>query len=338
MHSDVTRLTEPFLADADKALATGYTALLVGSAARGEYVAGRSDVNLLLILPNADPATLRSLQPAFDRWRAADDALSARIDEYLASQRGSPLAIAAVVAAAVTPHTTLVVGSSNVVRDLDVMAVPWPPHEHRFVVGNRGLAGIDGTVSTAIGIALGREGASCTIAYLGDLTLLHDTNGLLIGPDEPRPDVTFVVLNDDGGAIFAGLEQGAPPYAPAFERVFGTPHRTDLAALCRAHGIAHERITQPERLAAALGSQHSGIRLIEVPVSRAERRRLHALRDARVGRARRVERRPLARGRPAARAAGGTGARGADPATDRTGAEPAGGALAGPVTRNVTPM
>jgi 2-succinyl-5-enolpyruvyl-6-hydroxy-3-cyclohexene-1-carboxylate synthase len=84
--------------------------------------------------------------------------------------------------------------------------------------------------------------------------------------------VTFVVLNDEGGAIFAGLEQGAPAYASAFERVFGTPHDTDLDALCRAHGIAHERITQPERLAAALGSQPSGIRLIEVPVSRAERR------------------------------------------------------------------
>ena len=221
------------------------------------------------------PTTQSNVQQTpgwLDRWRAADDALSGQIDEYLARRPDSPLTIASVVAEAVTAHTTLVVGSSNVVRDLDVMATPWPPHEHRFVVGNRGLAGIDGTVSTAIGIALGRDGASRTIAYLGDLTLLHDTNGLLIGPDEPRPDVTFVVLNDDGGAIFAGLEQGAPAYAPAFERVFGTPHHTDLAALCLAHGVAHERITQPERLAAALETQPSGIRLIEVPVSRAERR------------------------------------------------------------------
>jgi 2-succinyl-5-enolpyruvyl-6-hydroxy-3-cyclohexene-1-carboxylate synthase len=208
----------------------------------------------------------------FGRWRAADESLGAAMDEHLRDRTGSPLAIASVVAAAVTAHTTLVVGSSNVVRDLDVMATPWTPHEHRFVVGNRGLAGIDGTVSTAIGIALGRPHASRTIAYLGDLTLLHDANGLLIGPDEPRPDLTFVVLNDDGGAIFAGLEQGAPGYAQAFERVFGTPHHTDLVALCRAHGIAHERITEPERLATALRGQPSGIRVIEVPVSRAERR------------------------------------------------------------------
>jgi 2-succinyl-5-enolpyruvyl-6-hydroxy-3-cyclohexene-1-carboxylate synthase len=208
----------------------------------------------------------------FERWRQADDALSAQIDERVAGTPGSPLAIAAVVAGAVTARSTLVLGSSNAVRDLDVMATPWPPHEHRFVVGNRGLAGIDGFVSTAIGIALGRADASRTICYLGDVTLLHDTNGLLIGPDEPRPDITFVVLNDDGGAIFAGLEQGAAEYAVAFERVFGTPHRTDLAALCAAHGVAHERITQPERLEAALRGQPSGIRLIEVPVSRAERR------------------------------------------------------------------
>lgn len=218
------------------------------------------------------PSGVQNGSDWFDRWRAADDALSARIDAYVAQRPGSPLALAAVVADAVTPHTSLVLGSSNVIRDLDVMATPWTPHEHRFVVGNRGLAGIDGTVSTAVGIALGRPGASRTIAYLGDLTFLHDTNGLLIGPDEPRPDITFVVLNDDGGAIFAGLEQGGTPYESAFERVFGTPHGTDLAALCRAHGIEHETITEPERLATALRSEPSGIRLIEVPVSRADRR------------------------------------------------------------------
>ena len=224
---------------------------------------------------NASPVTTPTGQHGsawFDRWRAADEALSARIDAYVGQRPGSPLALATVVADAVTAHTSLVLGSSNVIRDLDVMATPWTPHQHRFVVGNRGLAGIDGTVSTAVGIALGRPGASRTIAYLGDLTFLHDTNGLLIGPGEPRPDVTLVVLNDDGGAIFAGLEQGAVPYASAFERVFGTPHGTDLAALCRAHGIDHERITEPERLAAALRSEPSGIRLIEVPVSRADRR------------------------------------------------------------------
>src|SRR5690606_752141 len=113
--------------------------------------------------------------------------LSARIDAELVGPGLTPLRVAAVVSEAVGPDTSLVVGSSQPVRDLDLMGVPWPPLEHRFVVGNRGLAGIDGVVSTAVGIALGRPKASRTIAFMGDLTFLHDTNGLLIGPSEPRP-------------------------------------------------------------------------------------------------------------------------------------------------------
>jgi 2-succinyl-5-enolpyruvyl-6-hydroxy-3-cyclohexene-1-carboxylate synthase len=206
----------------------------------------------------------------FETWRDADDRLGALIDAGLAGP--SPLAVAAVVGRAVVGHATLVVGSSNPVRDLDVMAAPWPPQEHRFVVGNRGLAGIDGVVSTAVGVALGRRDASRTIAYLGDLTFLHDANGLLIGRGEPRPDLTLVVLSDDGGAIFSTLEQGDRRYASAFERVFGTPHGTDLEALCAAHHAAYERVTDLARLEAALDEQPSGIRVLEVPVSRDGRR------------------------------------------------------------------
>ncbi|MER7073422.1 2-succinyl-5-enolpyruvyl-6-hydroxy-3-cyclohexene-1-carboxylic-acid synthase [Terrabacter sp. NPDC000476] len=222
----------------------------------------------------------------FASWRVADDRLSGLVDADVAdparvaagrtaddATRGlSPLAVAAVVGRAVAADTTLVVGSSNPVRDLDVMAVPWPPHEHRFVVGNRGLAGIDGMVSTAIGIALGRPRAARTIAYLGDLTFLHDTNGLLVGTGQRRPDLTLVVLSDDGGAIFSTLEQGDRRYASAFERVFATPHGTDLAALCAAHHTAYERVDDLGRLAAALDEQPSGIRVLEVPVSRTDRR------------------------------------------------------------------
>lgn len=218
----------------------------------------------------------------FEAWKAADDALGAAIDAGLrgpdavpgrpVGQAISPLEVASIVAAAVGADTSLVLGSSNPVRDLDVMGVPWPPLEHRFVVGNRGLAGIDGVVSTAIGVALGRPRASRTIAYLGDLTFLHDTNGLLVGPAEPHPDLTFVVLSDDGGAIFATLEQGDRRYAGAFERVFGTPHGTDLSALCAAHHVAHERVTTLERLTAALAERPAGIRVLEVPVPRDGRR------------------------------------------------------------------
>ncbi|GAA2742038.1 2-succinyl-5-enolpyruvyl-6-hydroxy-3-cyclohexene- 1-carboxylic-acid synthase [Terrabacter aerolatus] len=219
----------------------------------------------------------------FDAWQSADARLSTLIDSGLAAPQGdparppvgegvSPLAVAAVVGAAVAADTTLVVGSSNPVRDLDVVATPWTPHEHRFVVGNRGLAGIDGMVSTAVGVALGRPRAARSIAYLGDLTFLHDTNGLLVGPGERRPDLTVVVLSDDGGAIFSTLEQGDRRYASAFERVFSTPHGTDLAALCAAHHTAYERVDDLDRLAAALAESPTGTRVLEVPVSRADRR------------------------------------------------------------------
>ncbi|KGM08347.1 2-succinyl-6-hydroxy-2,4-cyclohexadiene-1-carboxylate synthase, partial [Cellulomonas bogoriensis 69B4 = DSM 16987] len=124
------------------------------------------------------------------------------------------------------PTPVLVVGSSHPVRDLDLVA-DWAEAPH--VLANRGLAGIDGTVSTALGVALA-TGAP-TRALMGDLTFLHDVGGLLLGPDEPRPDLQLVVANDDGGSIFATLEHGDPARSAVFERVFATPHRADLAGL-----------------------------------------------------------------------------------------------------------
>jgi 2-succinyl-5-enolpyruvyl-6-hydroxy-3-cyclohexene-1-carboxylate synthase len=109
---------------------------------------------------------------------------------------------------------------------------------------------------------------------MGDLTFLHDTNGLLAAPGEPRPDLTMVVANDEGGGIFGLLEQGAPEYADAFERVFGTPHGTDLAALCAAHHVPHVRVTARE-LADALAPA-PGVRVVEVRTERTGLRRLHA--------------------------------------------------------------
>ena len=107
--------------------------------------------------------------------------------------------------------------------------------DRRKVIANRGLSGIDGTVSTAIGAALGRRPSTRRFALMGDVTFLHDANGLVLGPDEPRPDLTIVVVNDDGGSIFAMLEQGAPEHADRFDRLFGTPHGVDLAEPLRGH-------------------------------------------------------------------------------------------------------
>ncbi len=118
-----------------------------------------------------------------------------------------------------------------------------PPKPAVRVLSNRGVAGIDGTVSAAVGAALAYDGGR-TVALMGDLTFLHDASGLLIGTGEPRPsDLTIVVANDDGGGIFELLEQGDPQYAGVFERVFGTPHGMDLAALCAAYRVPHAAVT-----------------------------------------------------------------------------------------------
>jgi 2-succinyl-5-enolpyruvyl-6-hydroxy-3-cyclohexene-1-carboxylate synthase len=203
-----------------------------------------------------------------DRWKAADGAASAALDAAL--DKGTPrgLRLARDLIAALPAGAQLVLGSSNPVRDVALAAVP---RADVTVLSNRGVAGIDGTVSTAVGAALAHPGPA--YALLGDLTLLHDTTGLLIGPDEPRPDLTFVVLNDSGGGIFALLEQGAPAHAASFERVFGTPHTTDLRALAAAFGAAHVLVDGP--LAQDLGPAQ-GLRLLEVRAERGTLRQGHA--------------------------------------------------------------
>jgi 2-succinyl-5-enolpyruvyl-6-hydroxy-3-cyclohexene-1-carboxylate synthase len=190
---------------------------------------------------------------------------------------GLPLLVAAEVAAAVGPGALLVVGSSQPVRDLDVMARPYPAGQRRLILGNRGLAGIDGMVSTAIGAALGRA-SSRSFAYLGDVTFLHDAGGLVLGPVEPRPDLTMVVANDDGGAVFATLEQGDPAYARQFERVFGTPHGVDVEAWCAATHTSYQGVDDANALRGVLAEEAAdeGIRVVEVRLPRKGRRRLDA--------------------------------------------------------------
>lgn len=209
------------------------------------------------------------------RWQALDAEVSARLDALLEAEPGlTPHAVAAAVDAAVPPQGLLVVGASNPARDLDLMARSSPVGERRMVLANRGLAGIDGTLSTAIGAALGRPHSSRALAYVGDVTFLHDLTGLVIGPAEARPDLRIVVANDDGGSIFATLEQGDPRYADAFEKAFGTPHGADLGALCRGLGVAHTEVSDGPSLAAALAAPHRGIDVVEARIRRDDRRAL----------------------------------------------------------------
>jgi len=210
-----------------------------------------------------------------EAWRAADRELSGRLDRLLAAEPAlTPYDVAAATHAALPAGGLLVVGASSPIRDLDLMVRPPAVGTRRKVIANRGLAGIDGTVSTAIGAALGRPASTRSLALMGDLTFLHDQTGLVLGPDEPRPDLTIVVPNDNGGAIFSMLEQGAPEHAASFERLFGTPHGTDLAALCAAARIPHLRVASRPELDQALAMPNGGIEVVEAVVSRSGRRDL----------------------------------------------------------------
>ena len=177
---------------------------------------------------------------------------------------------------ALPPGGLLFVGASSPIRDLDLMVPRYDVGARRKVIANRGLSGIDGTVSSAIGAALGRPRSTRALALMGDVTFLHDANGLVLGPDEPAPDLTIVVVNDDGGSIFTMLEQGAEDYGDRYERLFGTPHGVDLASLCAATRTPHWKVGSVPELEQAIASPNGGIEVVEVAVRRDTRRDLDA--------------------------------------------------------------
>jgi len=166
-----------------------------------------------------------------EAWRAADVAAEDAIVEVLTGEDGpTEPGTARAVAAAAPYGGALVVSSSMPVRDLEWFAGSLPGVS---VHANRGANGIDGVVSTAVGVAL--AGAP-TIALVGDVALLHDTNALL-GLSGRGVDLCVVVVHNDGGAIFSFLPQATGLPEARFEQLFGTPHGVDLTALAVAHDL-----------------------------------------------------------------------------------------------------
>lgn len=209
--------------------------------------------------------------------QANKHAVAAVRDQLASHPMTTGLHVAAVVADALRPGDQLVLGASNPVRDAALVGLT---AEDIKVRSNRGVAGIDGTVSTAIGAALAHERAGNqprrTIALIGDLTFVHDSSGLLIGPTEPTPrNLTIVVSNDNGGGIFELLEQGDPRFSDVSSRIFGTPHDVDVAALCRAYHVDSRQL-EVDDLAAALAEPFDGMRVLEVKADRSSLRALHA--------------------------------------------------------------
>ena len=205
-----------------------------------------------------------------DGWLAADRAVRAMVDEILdAGELLSEPRLARDLTAALPDGALLWAASSLPIRDLDQQL---RPRSGLRILASRGASGIDGLVSSATGAALAHQsaGGGPAVALLGDLALLHDAPGLLVGPGEPRPDLCVVVVNNDGGGIFSTLEQAAFP--GPFERVFGTPHGTPMASLAAAAGLPYRRVERAAELGQALaaaGQPGAGVSLVEVRTDRA---------------------------------------------------------------------
>jgi 2-succinyl-5-enolpyruvyl-6-hydroxy-3-cyclohexene-1-carboxylate synthase len=161
------------------------------------------------------------------------------------------------------PHDRLVLGASRLIRDLDRFATGKKVTVH----ANRGLAGIDGTIATATGIALAAPAGGVTRVLLGDLALLHDAGSLAPAPGEPAPRMQVIVGNDGGGTIFDALEVAGTADPGLFDRVLYTPQVVDLASLAAAYGWQYVRAATRAELDDALSA--SGDRVfIEVPLAR----------------------------------------------------------------------
>ncbi len=208
---------------------------------------------------------LRFVGGAFDpgwqrRWAEAEAVARQALDSAL-DQEPLPdeARTARDVAAAIPAGGALVVGSSMPVRDLDWFMAPRAGLE---IVSNRGASGIDGFVSTALGVAVARPGP--TVALSGDLGLLHDQNGWLT---RPLPDLVLVVVNNNGGGIFSFLPQAGFP--DHFEHLFATPHEIDLAAHARFFGVQYHQVVRADELTTEMTRRLSGgLHLLEVRTDR----------------------------------------------------------------------
>ena len=245
--------------------------ILVDACAPWVDISGNASAVVADLEPASGPVSPSQADFASRVQRAAKTA-GERIQTLLASDSGRTMIDLARV---VTSSTSgpLVLGASNPVRAFDLGV---PTLEGRVVHSNRGQAGIDGTIATAVGIALGsgdageasaRPGGRVT-AVMGDLTACHDASSLALAA-ATGVNLDIVVADDQGGGIFATLEHGRAASTEAYDRWFGVAQAVDYEALAAAYGLAFARAETPAELAELLATDEVGPRLVHAPVERA---------------------------------------------------------------------
>jgi 2-succinyl-5-enolpyruvyl-6-hydroxy-3-cyclohexene-1-carboxylate synthase len=211
-----------------------------------------------------------------DAWRAADEAAGRAIAQTLGEELSEPL-VARGLGEWLPAGCTLFVASSMPVRDVEsFLGASDPPLQ---VLSNRGANGIDGTVSSAFGVAASTEGP--VVALIGDVALLHDIGGLLAAR-RLGLKLTILVLNNDGGGIFHFLPVAGE--LDAFEEHVATPHGLDFAKVAALYGLRYERPSTVHELGSALQEalRAPESTIVEVRTDRSENLALHRRIDAAV--------------------------------------------------------
>ena len=202
--------------------------------------------------------------PWLARWRHADERADLAIATVLTDGGLTEPAAARTIAGALPAEAELVVASSMPVRDLE-----WFGGRRARAHANRGANGIDGVISTALGLALtGRP----TVVLVGDIAFVHDSNAM-VALASRGADLRIVVIDNDGGGIFSFLPQASTLAPERFEQLFGTPHHTDLEAVASAHGIPAQTVTTVAALVSAV--QAPGPTVTRIVSDRAENVRVH---------------------------------------------------------------
>ena len=234
-------------------------------------ISGNASVVVADLEPAREPIRAAQAEWAARVREAARDA-GERIESLLTSGSGRTMLDLARAVAASTSGP-LVLGASNPVRAFDLAV---PALGGRVVHSNRGQAGIDGTIATAVGICLGSgyageasapSGERIT-AVLGDLTACHDASSLALAASVGA-HLDIVVADDQGGGIFATLEHGRATSPEAYDRWFGLAQAVNYEALAAAYGVAFARADEPQELESLLARPASGPRLIHAPIERA---------------------------------------------------------------------